>query len=257
MDHLTQEQIEQVLQGELDADAHLQSCPDCRQRVVEARAIQRRLRGAFSTLQTSDNLAERIRISVHQASTQTASPKRFVFPRRVLSRIAAAAVLLLLVLPGALYLTTGNRAEARQMELMQIHHRNLAGDNDFIRCSDPNTPKEHFLKCPSRTVGKDQVGAHLPVYGCCVRTYGGEEVPTYVVKTPEGLVTVLTLDESPQWLGMHRAPQLSQPGSVIWTAVCECCNMAARRIGDKTYYAMGQVSHASLAPILADSPDAN
>jgi len=36
----------------------------------------------------------------------------------------------------------------------------------------------------------------------------------------------------------------------VWGATCECCNMAAVRGGDLTYYVLGEVSYETLAEVL-------
>ena len=61
MDHLTEEQIEDLLQGELKADAHLEQCAECRERLAEKEAIAGRLQEAFANVKVSPDFAEWLR----------------------------------------------------------------------------------------------------------------------------------------------------------------------------------------------------
>ena len=68
MNHITDEQFEDILQGEETDLTHLRQCQDCRDRLAEKKAIAERLRLAFSTMQASPDLADRIS---HKLNTNT------------------------------------------------------------------------------------------------------------------------------------------------------------------------------------------
>ena len=61
MSHLTEEQFESILQGQLAPADHLQECEICSNKLAEKKAIAHRLRSSFSGIQASDQLAEQIK----------------------------------------------------------------------------------------------------------------------------------------------------------------------------------------------------
>jgi len=60
MDHLTEEQFEEVLSGSTDVRSHLSECMRCQRLLWEKQALANRLRNAFSTVRASNDLARRI-----------------------------------------------------------------------------------------------------------------------------------------------------------------------------------------------------
>jgi len=60
MDHLTEEQFEELLSGSADIPSHLSECIECKALLMEKQTLANRLRSAFSTIRASDDLARRI-----------------------------------------------------------------------------------------------------------------------------------------------------------------------------------------------------
>jgi len=60
MDHLTEEQFEELLAGSTDIPSHLSECTECMALLREEQALANRLQNAFNTIRASDDLAQRI-----------------------------------------------------------------------------------------------------------------------------------------------------------------------------------------------------
>ncbi len=61
MEHLTDQQFEQILTGTVAQSAHVEECELCRGRLSEFRAMRQRLRVAFSSVHADHKLRERVR----------------------------------------------------------------------------------------------------------------------------------------------------------------------------------------------------
>ena len=61
MTHLTDEQIESILQGESLKTDHLSGCEQCQSRLKEKQALATRLKTAFEGMVPSEALAQKIR----------------------------------------------------------------------------------------------------------------------------------------------------------------------------------------------------
>ena len=109
MDHLTEEQFEEILAGDAAPPAHLSECTECTARLDEKRALAERLRTAFGSIGPSDDFVERLRKSVKLAHTEVPKPTssvrvRFIkLHRQVFSRLAAAAAVLIILVPVGVY----------------------------------------------------------------------------------------------------------------------------------------------------------
>jgi hypothetical protein len=102
MRHLTDQQLEEILQGTAPESAHLEECELCRGRLSEFRALQDRLRVAFTSVHADQKLSERVRSRLNHASagSSTVQPEGKKAPSQVYRlfwRAAAAAAVLLLI----------------------------------------------------------------------------------------------------------------------------------------------------------------
>ena len=61
MNHLTNEQLEDIMQGQNIDLTHLNQCKDCQERLTEKQAIAAKLRSAFMSVKANESLAGRIR----------------------------------------------------------------------------------------------------------------------------------------------------------------------------------------------------
>jgi anti-sigma factor RsiW len=61
MNHVTDEQLEDILQGRAGVPEHMEQCPQCRTRLAEKRALAQRVHRAFAAIQASPDLGARIR----------------------------------------------------------------------------------------------------------------------------------------------------------------------------------------------------
>ncbi len=67
MNHFTDEQFEDIMQGE-DIDlTHLKQCRDCQNRLAEKQAVAARLRSAFKSVKASADLVNQIRSQINQS----------------------------------------------------------------------------------------------------------------------------------------------------------------------------------------------
>jgi hypothetical protein len=60
MDHLTEEQFEDLIVGSAESPSHLSECIECQALLSEKQALSNRLRNAFCTVRASDDLVRRI-----------------------------------------------------------------------------------------------------------------------------------------------------------------------------------------------------
>ena len=256
MDHLTEGQFEELLAGNTDRSSHIDTCITCQRRLSEKEALAGRLRSAFSSIHAGHDLAERIRGQLSQSEIQISEPQsnvriRFLdLHRRLVSILAAAAAVLIVLVPVGLYLSTSSQAHAAQIELVKIHQHNMKEPHGFVPCSDPNTLTAYFAENLGHVPACVCTGRDITLRGCCVHEYRGQRVGSYIVDTAQGRVSVVTLSDTPEMLRMKLKPTLSSPEIAIWVATCDCCNMAARRLEGRTYYALGDVSQETLANVL-------
>ncbi len=145
MSHLTDEQLEDILQGNLERPEHLEQCPECLGRLAEARALVQRLRQAFSSVHASGPLADRIRAALTARLPAAANVRPRIIPapgrHRLWSALAAAAAILIVTLPIGFYAHTGAQAKAAQTALTEIHQSNLGS---------PNEPMAPAARCRER-----------------------------------------------------------------------------------------------------------
>jgi len=247
MNHLTDEQFEDIIQGVLPEPEHLADCGRCRDLLAQKRAIANRLRSAFASVKADERLAKNIRAQL----TVEAVPKRAQFVNRlsnirlqkiawpVVAAVIAAGILL------SVYLMTPTSAMAA---LVKIHKHNLSAEHEFYSEADPEKLAEYFKNKLGFSPSMPRPGQGLALRGCCVRHFRGQIVGSYVVETPEGVMSVVVVTDRPESLGMAQRFQHGQ--HTFWKSSFAKCDMVSVRLGQLTYCAVGEVSHPYLTELL-------
>ena len=252
MNHLNDEQFEDIMQGE-DIDlTHMKQCEDCRNRLAEKQAIASRLRSAFSSTRAGADLAERIRHRINTTAEVTMTFQRTWLKRR--SRqlrpvLAAAAAILIVLVPLSLYFGLSPAASAAQAELVKIHEHNLSQDHEFYSEAEPEKLAEYFKSKLGFNLRLPEPGHGMALRGCCVRHFRGQVVGSYVVDTPEGVMSVVVVTDKPESLGITAKFKKGQ--HTYWKSSFAKCDMVSVRIGDYSYCAVGEISHEYLTELLS------
>lgn len=246
MTHLSDEQLEDVLQGRMAEPDDLDA--PSRQRLTEHRAIRSRLRSAFASVQAGDQLAARIRGRL----AETAGGERRTIPlwrHRFWRHLLAAAAVLLIAIPVVIYLSMPEPAGAAQARLFRIHQDNLTGAAGFHRETDPDKIATDLRNQLGYSPALPRADGRTEFKGCCIAKFRRRSVASYLIQTPRGPVSVIVLPDEPESLRFGRKSLLQ--GRTCWSCSHGSCNMAAVRLGGYTYCAIGEVPHEQLREILA------
>ena len=255
MNHLNDGQFEDILQGEETDLTHLRQCQDCRDRLAEKKAIAARLRSAFGSIQAGPDLADRIRSQLHATATPTITdqPVQRVLPSRhhwqLWPAFAAAAAILIVLVPLSLYFGMPSAARAAQAELVKIHNHNLSPDHEFYSETEPGKLAEYFKSKLGFNPRLPELGHGMALRGCCVKHFRGKVVGSYVVDTPQGVMSVVVATDKPESLGIRGKFKKGQ--HTYWKSSFAKCDMVSVRIGDYSYCAVGEISHEYLTELLS------
>ncbi len=255
MNHLTDEQLEETMQGEGAASAHLEHCSECSERLSEKEALAGRLRSAFATIKPREGLGERIREQLNLGSMppEHAGIRRLSDIRshwRDWFAITAAAAVLIIGIPLVIfiYLATPSSAVAAQAALVKIHENNLSANHEFYSEADPEKLAEYFKGKLGFSPSMPRLGQGIALRGCCVAHFRGEVVGSYVVETPQGVMSIVVVTDRPQSLGMGQKFQHGK--NTFWKSSFAKCSMVTVRLGDYSYCAVGEISHKYLTELL-------
>ncbi len=252
MTHLSEEQFEDILSGQMPEPEHLVQCELCRDRLAEQRAMRGRLQSAFASVHAGADLVEGIVDKLRYAPVETA-PKASIGRGRILHfarwamPLSAAAVVLITV--SAFLLFTGPEpAEAGMAELYRIHQHAMSPHTELFSDADPASLAD-FLKTElGFAPAIPKLGAGMSLRGCCVTHFGDEPVGSYVVDTPRGVMSVIVVKETPKSLGMktpvRRGDHTYMAGSFAM------CKMVTVQLNGYTYCAVGEVSVEYLTDLL-------
>lgn len=252
MSHLTEGQFEDIMQGLFPEPEHLTDCDLCRELLAEKKAIANRMRSAFDSVKPDKHLANNIRVQL----TNKAVPKQTQFARRFsnirFERIAwpaaVAAVLVMAVILGV-YVISPSSAVAARAELVKIHNYNLSADHKFYSETNPKKLAEYLKSNLGFSPSMPTPGRGMALRGCCVRHFRGQIVGSYVVDTPQGVISVVVVTENPETLGM--GGKFERQGRVFWKSSFAKCDMVTIRLGDYSYCAVGEISHEYLTELLS------
>jgi hypothetical protein len=255
MNHLTEEQFEDIMQGSTGAPAHLEQCEQCQKLLEEKRAIAARLHAAFESVQPGSNLADRIRSQLDQTQKSSPVPETSRHARersvhwRFWSGLAAAAAILIVAVP-LIYFTITKPVNASKAELVEIHNQNLGPGREFYIDADPEKLAEYFKNKLGFSPSIPRAGQGLEVRGCCLVHYQGEIAGSYVVDTPQGMISIIVVTDTPESIGLTQMPRQSPYDQAFWKGTFARCDMVAVRLGNYTYCAVGDASHELLTDLL-------
>ncbi len=251
MNHLTNEQFEDIMQGN-DIDlTHLNQCQDCRDSLAEKQAIAARLRSAFASVKADDGLADRIRCQIKQNSEIADSAKSIQHTwttrlhHKLWPALATAAAILIVLVPLSLFFSLPSAAKAAQAELVMIHQQNLGPHREFYRDADPEKLAEYFKDKLGFTPAFPCTGQGMAIRGCCVAHFKGQIVGSYVVDTPKGVISIIIVTDTPRQIGMTHMPEKTGYEQSLWKSSYAQCNMVTVRLGDYSYCAIGGISKIS------------
>ncbi len=254
MSHLTDEQLEEIMMSDSPKPGHLAQCTRCSERLAEKEALANRLRSAFATVKSDQKLKEQIRRQVNIRPSETeyskSGPLIKIHSRwRKWLAIGSVAAALAIAGPIVFYRTTSSPATAAQAEIVQIHKDNLSSRHEFHSETDPDKLAQYF---------KDKLGfsPHMPLIdrgmalrGCCVRHFRGQIAGSYVVDTPDGLISIVVVTDPPDSFGT--GGRFERDGYVFWKSSFAMCDMVTVRLGDYSYCAVGETSHEYLTELLS------
>ena len=253
MSHLTEEQFESILQGRTHPSNHLQKCEVCSNKLAEKKAIATRLRSAFSDVQASDELTEQIKKRLSVRVRRSVSPPK-VNPMRLFPhshwRYWAATAAALIAIPFIVMLSAPSQAMAAKAELVKIHTHNLDPDHTFFSESDPRKLANYFKRSLGFNPLMPQTGQGLALRGCCVKHFRGKETGSYVVDTPDGVMSIIVLTETLDDLGMDE--KFERSNYTFGKTTFADNNMVSVRIGHYTYCAVGEISGEYLTNLLVN-----
>ena len=257
MNHITDEQFEDILQGEETDLAHLRQCQDCRDRLAEKKAIAERLRSAFGSVQAGPELADRISHKLNTTITAAMSDKPVKrvslsrHRRQLWPAFAAAATILIVLVPLSLYFAAPSAAKAAQAELVGIHQENLGPDREFFSDAEPEKLAEYFKSELGFSPALPCTGHRMAIRGCCVAHFRERIVGSYVVDTPQGVISIIVVTDTPKSIGMSRMLERTRSGQTYWKASFARCSMVTVRLGDYSYCAVGEISHKYLLELIS------
>ncbi|MHC4721880.1 MAG: hypothetical protein ACYS6I_04135, partial [Planctomycetota bacterium] len=209
MNHLTDEQLEEIMLAESVKPAHLADCAECKERLAEKEALANRLRSAFAAVKGSEELAEQIRRQVNLRPTRTESSKsplliniRSHWRRWV--AIGSVAAALAIAGPIVFYRTTPSHVAAARAELVQIHEDNVFGRHgrhEFHSETDPNKLAQYLKDKLGFTPYMPLLDQGTALRGCCVRHFRGQIAGSYVVDTPGGVMSIVVVTDPAESFG--------------------------------------------------------
>ena len=250
MNHLTDEQFEDIIQGLLPGPGHLVDCGRCRELLAEKAAIANRLRSAFASVKPDEELVQKIRRQLNirsmpsdQAQVNSLWDLRSHWRGWTVAFSAAAALIVLV--PVLMYFAAPSSAVAAQAELVMIHEHNLSPGHEFYSEADPEKLAEYFKGKLGFNPRLPELGHGMSLRGCCVRHFKGEVVGSYVVDTPRGIISVIVVTDTPKEMGMTHMPEKAGYEQSFWESSYAQCNMVTVRLGGRSYCAIGEISEIS------------
>jgi hypothetical protein len=257
MGHLTEEQLEDILQGRTTIPEHVPQCPRCRARLNERRILADRVHKAFSSIHADAGLVGRIRAQIaaarQPAAPAQAGPRTITLHarRHVWSGLAIAAAILVIVILRSSPINPGPQSVAARTALVGIHRANLDSLEGLMHDEGRHKPCECLRSKSSRGTAMPCCKRGLCLCGCQVREFQGRLVECCVIQRPNApAVSVVVVPESPEALGMTLVATKTVTGQAVWQASCGSCNMASVRLGEESCCVIGQVPPEDLIGVL-------
>lgn len=203
----TQEVIHGYLDGELDlvrslaVEEHLRECAVCAQAHQEGQSLRTALAGGSLYFNASPGLEKRLRSAVRQASRAERRAEsgglrwNWTWPA-ILSPIAAAALVLLLVVP---ILSRHSAEETLLHQVVSAHLRSLTPDTTHltdVASSDQHTVKPWFNgKLPFSPPVSDLAAEGFPLLGGRLDFIGEHQAAALVYKRRQHLINLFIWPE--------------------------------------------------------------
>ena len=252
MSHLTEEQFEDIIQGNLPEPEHISECEECRRSLEEKMALKKRLHTAFATVKPKKELVKNVRAQLGSSVKEREEVRHVklsrVVPFKTIAWPAAAAILVIAAILG-IYIIGPKSAIAAPAELVKIHQSNLSDNHEFYNESDPEKLAKYFKEELGFSPTLPVPGQGMALRGCCVRHFRGQIAGSYVINTPEGIISIVIVTDEPDSMGMQS--KFEQNGKVFYKATYAMCNMVITRLGNYSYCAIGGVSHKYLTELLS------
>ena len=254
MRHLTDQELEEILRSAAPESTHLEECELCRGRLRDFRAMQTRLRGAFSSVHADNKLLERVRSRLNAPSSDAAAVKpggkRAVWRvHRIFWRAgAAAAALLLIAVPLSIYLATPETAAAAESELFEIYQHSVSPHTELYADADPKKLAEYLKGELGFEPAFPRLGAGMSLRGGCITHFRNKPVGSYVVQTPKGVISLIVIKEDLKSLGLK--DELRRGDHTYMAGSFAKCEMVVLELDGYTYCAVGEVPRAFLADLL-------
>ncbi len=257
MNHLTDEQLEEIMLTESVKPAHLADCAECKERLAEKEALANRLRSAFTNVKAGQKLAEKIRrrLNIHSNALKFTASRPLLRIRSHWRRclaIGSVAAALAIAGPIVFYRTAPSPAAAARAELVQIHEDNVFGRHgrhEFHSETDPDKLAQYFKDKLGFTPYMPLLDQGTALRGCCVRHFRGQIAGSYVVDTPSGVMSIVVVTDPAESFGT--GGRFEQDGYVFWKSSFAMCDMVTVRLGDYSYCAVGETSHEYLTELLS------
>ena len=250
MTHLTDEQIESILQGKSLKTDHLSRCELCQTRLKENQALAARLKTAFAGVVPSETLAQKIRSQI-ASDTPTElkpdAPRIVNVPHHWKRWTATLSTIAAMLLVGLLLKATLMPSPA-YADLVEIHQHNLLQGDDYVPQTDPNVLAAHFQETLGFNPRIPELNQGLQLRGCCIKHFKGRVVGSYVVDTPQGVISIVAVQNEPAAMDMKTRSNVG--GHIYFHSQFAKCDMIAVRIENYTYCAIGEVSPNYLQTLL-------
>lgn len=264
MNHLSDQQLEDVCQGWAQRPEHLGECRHCQNRLAQKQQIAEKLRSTFSSIKPPAGLAASIRAQIASAASSASQPaqtdpqpERHVplpptlrIHNRFWPLMAAAAAILIVFIPLGIYLSVSPQATAAQQELAHIHHQNLDGPAGFYNDADPEKLAQYFKDKLGFSPAFPCTGNGMAIRGCCFAHFKDRIVGSYVVDTPKGVISVIVVTDTPQSIGMTRMSPSASHGENLWKGSFAHCKMITLTRDNLSYCAVAELPHKYLAELL-------
>jgi hypothetical protein len=253
MSHLTDEQIERIIEDPECRDRHAGECGLCRERLEDALAVRRRLRRAFESVHADAALKDRVLASIRAAQPKPAPGRLRIVLRRVGPSLAAAAALILIAFTLTMYVAPPRQAVAGPAELAQIHQSNLMPHAGLHGSDDPARVAGYLKQELGFVPTLPKLGGGMALRGCCVAHFRNRPVGSYVLETDRGIMSIIVLRDRPD--SLEFAEQTTYRGRTYHTGAFARNKMAAVEINGYTYTAVGETDTQWLVELLSSLLD--
>lgn len=247
MTHLSQQQLEQILQQGGDNE-HLAVCRLCRQKLAEKRALARRLRAAFESVEPEPEFVAGLKRRLDTAAAAKCRTGCGFWQMSRVGAVAAVAAILAMAVLVVNYAVNPAPAMAASAELARIHNHNISEDDLHYTDGSYEQVAEYFTAELGFTPSMPTSGNGMKLRGCCVRYFRGRVAGSYVVDTPQGIISVVVVGDTPESMSMEH--NFVYHGNHLWKDSFEHNNIVTIRLGDYSYCAVGDVSAGYLADLL-------